>query len=107
MVGGLRGRTARARNRLVLVVMPGSSVGTIVLENVPRNAVVEVDGYRITVVPTAGGLLTIAATAGKHEVVVKQGRQVLVAESVGVDAGSRFTLNVRAGDGGRTQPQHR
>jgi serine/threonine protein kinase len=90
-----------------LVVMPSSSIGAIVLENVPQNAVVEVDGYRITVVPTADRLVTIDAKAGKHAVVVKQGSQVLMAESVGVDAGSRFTLNVRAANGGQTQPRHR
>jgi hypothetical protein len=77
------------------------------LENVPENAVVEVDGDKNTVTPSVGQLLTIETKAGKHVVVVKRGTQVFMAESVDVEAGKHLRLNVRAAPGGRTKPGNR
>ena len=45
----------------------------IVLENVPENAVVELDGDNITVTPSVRQLLTIETKAGKHVVVARRG----------------------------------
>jgi formylglycine-generating enzyme required for sulfatase activity len=70
--------------------------GTIVLENVPKNAVVEVDGDRITVTPAVGEPVKIQAQAGKHGVVVKQGDLVLIGESVTIESGKECILTVRS-----------
>ena len=79
----------------------------IVPDNVPENAVLEVDGHKITVTPSVGQPLTIETKAGKHVVVVKRGTQVIMAESVDVEAGKHLRLNVRAALGGRTKPGNR
>ena len=70
--------------------------GTIVLENVPENAVVEVDGDRITVTPTVGEPLKIDAPAGKHGLVVRRGNLVLLVESVTLEAGKPFKHKLTA-----------
>jgi serine/threonine protein kinase len=90
-----------------LVATGKAPTGVIELKNVPQNAVVEVDGERIAVDPAAGQPVTIEIRAGKHVVVVKRGAQVLMAESVGVEAGKHSRLNVPAAVGGRIQPKHR
>ena len=77
------------------------------LENVPEHAVVEVDGDRITVVSAAGQPVRIETRPGKHVVVVKRGVRVLMAESVGVEAGKHSRLNVPAAPGDRAKPRHR
>jgi serine/threonine protein kinase len=69
--------------------------GVIVLENVPENSVVEVDGDRIMVTLTIGEPVTIKAQAGKHVVVVKRGDAVLLGESVSLESGKQFKLTVR------------
>jgi hypothetical protein len=71
--------------------------GTIVLENLPADAVVEMDGNKITVTPAAGEPLEIESPEGKHGLVVKRGDLVLLAESVTLIAGkpSRFKLTAR------------
>ena len=68
--------------------------GTIVIENVPADAVVEVDGDRITVTPTVGEPVKIQAPAGKHGVIVKRGGDVLLGESVTLESGKQFKLTV-------------
>jgi serine/threonine protein kinase len=90
-----------------LVATGKAPTGVIELHNVPVNAVVEVDGDRITAVPAAGQLVTIETRAGKHVVVVKRGTQVFMAESVGVEAGKHVRLNVPAAPGDRAKPRHR
>jgi hypothetical protein len=92
---------------LALVGTANAPTGVIELEHVPENAVVEVDGDRITSVPAAGQPVTIETRAGKHVVVVKRGVQVLMAESVGVEAGKHVRLNVPAAPGNRPKPRHR
>ena len=69
--------------------------GVIVLDNVPQNAVVEVDGDRITVTPTGGQPVKIEVQPGKHGVVVKRGEDVLLGESVAIASGREFKLSVR------------
>ena len=49
--------------------------GNLVLENVPENAVVEVDGEKVTVMPAAGKPIEIQLKRGKHGVVVKRRRR--------------------------------
>ena len=69
--------------------------GVIVLENVPADALVEVDGERITVTPAVGKPIKIEAPAGKHEVAVKRGNDVFLGESVTVESGKPLKLMVR------------
>jgi serine/threonine protein kinase len=92
---------------LALIGTGKAPTGVIELENVPENAVVEVDGERITVVSAAGQPARIETRPGKHVVVVKRGMQVLMAESVGVEAGKHFRLNVPAAPGDRAKSRHR
>ena len=83
--------------------------GVIVLENVPEDALVEVDGERITVTPAVGKPIKIEAPAGKHEVAVKRGNDVFLGESVTVESGKSLKLMVRleppaAPEPGKTSP---
>jgi hypothetical protein len=59
---------------------------------VPANATVELDGEELPVTPTAGEPLKIAARVGRHLVVVKQGRDVLLAECVTWESGGLVAL---------------
>jgi serine/threonine protein kinase/type 1 glutamine amidotransferase len=69
--------------------------GWIVLENVPENAVVEIDGDRVTVTPNGGESIQIEAAAGKHDVVVKRGDDSPFVKRVPVESGKPFKLTVR------------
>ena len=69
--------------------------GVIVLENVPADALVEVDGERIKVTPAVGEPIKIEAPAGKHEVAVKRGNDVFLRESVTIESGKPLKLMVR------------
>jgi serine/threonine protein kinase len=69
--------------------------GTIVLENVPADASVEVDGKKITVTPTGTEPLKIEIQPGEHGVLVKRGKDVLLGESVTIESGKHFKLTVR------------
>ncbi len=53
----------------------------IVLTNVPSGAVVEVDGDRVPVNPTAGVPIAVKSGPGKHVVLVKLGRDVLLVQT--------------------------
>ena len=68
--------------------------GTIVLENVPDNAVVEVDGVRMTVTPKVGEPVKIEVQTGKHVLKVKRGNDVLLGKSVVVESGKSLSLSV-------------
>ena len=70
--------------------------GTIVLENVPADAVVEIDGYRIAVTPAVGEPLKIEAPADKHGLVVRRGDLVLLVENVTLEAGKPFKHKLTA-----------
>ncbi len=83
--------------------------GVIVLENVPADALVEVDGERITVTSAVGEPIKIEAPPGKHEVSVKRGNDVFLGKSVTVESGKQFKLTVRleppaAPEPGKTSP---
>ncbi len=78
--------------------------GVIVLENLPENAVIEVDGDRVTVTPHEGEPIQIEATAGKHGVVVKRGNELLLGESVTIESGKPFKLTVRLESPAASQP---
>ena len=67
----------------------------IVLENVPANAVVEIDGDRLRHSRTGGEPIKIEARAGKHVVLVKRGDDVLLGESVVLPSGKQLKLSVR------------
>ena len=69
--------------------------GVIVLENVPADAVVEVDGEKITVTPAKGEPVKIEAQPGKRVVLVKRGDDVLLGQSVTVVSGKSLALSVR------------
>jgi serine/threonine protein kinase len=69
--------------------------GVIVLEGVPPDAIVEVDGERITVIPSEGEPIKIEKGAGKHSVIVKRGRDVLVGEHVSLESGGLYKIAVR------------
>ena len=79
----------------VVVLRITTSNGTIVIENVPDDAIVEIDGDKATVTPKIGEPLHITAHAGKHAVVVKRGDLVLMGESVTVESAKQFKLTVR------------
>jgi hypothetical protein len=77
------------------VFMLKTASGTIVIDNLPENAIVEVDGERITIRPSTGEPLLIETAAGKHAVVVKWRDALLLGESVTVESGKQFKLTVR------------
>jgi len=72
-----------------------SKDGVIVVENVPENAVVEADGHNVSVGPVKGEPVRIEAPPGKHNVLVKRGRVVLLGQSVTLESGGSITLSVR------------
>ena len=67
----------------------------IVVENVPENAVVEVDGDKVTVAPVKGEPVRIEAPPGKHHVLVKRGQHLLLDEPVTLESGKSYSLSVR------------
>jgi serine/threonine protein kinase len=79
-----------------VVVRSKTPEGTIVLENVPQDAVVEIDGDKITVTPTGGEPVRIEVSAAKHALVVRRGDLVLLAESVTLEAGKEFKHKLSA-----------
>ena len=80
---------------LDLVIMAKPPMGVILLENVPENAVVEVDGDRIRAIPAVEQLVTLETNAAKHVVVVKRGSDVLLAESVTLETAKKLKLKLR------------
>ena len=70
--------------------------GALVLEDLPENAVVEVDGERKVVVTSADGQrVEIELKPGPHGVVVRHEGVALTADSVTIEAGRDFALKVR------------
>jgi hypothetical protein len=68
--------------------------GTIVLENVPENALVEIDGNRITVSAHRKLPLKIQVQPGKHSVLVTRGDERLLGESVTLESGKQRVFTV-------------
>ncbi len=77
------------------VVILTTPPGFIVLENVPANAVIEIDGDRLGHTRTVGEPVRIKARAGKHVVLVKRGDDVLLGENVVLPSGKPLNLSVR------------
>jgi serine/threonine protein kinase len=71
--------------------------GVVVVENVPNDAVVELDGEKVQVAPTFGHLLELPVEPGRHVVVVRQGGSVLLAESATLQSGGRLKLGIPPG----------
>ena len=69
--------------------------GNLVLENVPDDALVEVDGKKYTVTPAVGKPIEIHLKPGPHGVVVKRGGVELTGESVVIESGKNLKLTVR------------
>jgi formylglycine-generating enzyme required for sulfatase activity/serine/threonine protein kinase len=66
----------------------------LVLEKLPANAVVEFDGERVVVAPVTGEPWKIDTEPGKHAVIVKEGKEVLLAESVTLEPRRELKLSV-------------
>ena len=71
--------------------------GTIVLENLPADADVTVDGEMVTVTPADGKTFTVRVDASKkkHRVEVKKDGFKIFGDEVEVDAGGRKSVFVR------------
>jgi formylglycine-generating enzyme required for sulfatase activity/tRNA A-37 threonylcarbamoyl transferase component Bud32 len=67
---------------------------TLTLEDVPADAVVEIDGERKPVESSAVKQRQIAIKAGKHAVVVKHGGEILLAETIAAEAGRPHRLSL-------------
>jgi len=68
--------------------------GVIVVENVPANAAVEVDGDKVTATPAKGEPIQIKAPPGRHRVRVKRGEDLLLDEPVTLEPGGQVRLSV-------------
>jgi len=66
----------------------------LVLENLPANGTVELDGENVPVAPTAEQTQQIPVGPGKHMVIVKQGGDALLAETVTLQSGAQLKLAV-------------
>jgi hypothetical protein len=87
---------------LALIVLGASGVlvktkyGTIVLQNLPADAEVTIDGDRATLKTTDGSTYTISVAAGKKQrLEVKKDGLTMVGEEVEIAAGDRRTITVR------------
>ncbi len=76
--------------------------GVIVLQNVPANGVVNVDGQPVPVTASGYDPVKIGTSPGTHRVVVRQGNEILLEESVTVESRkpSRLALLKSADKGG-------
>jgi serine/threonine protein kinase/WD40 repeat protein len=68
--------------------------GVIVLENVPADAVVEIDGTQITITPKEGEPITIGKPAGEYFVEVFRGRDRLHGDTVTLESGKESKISV-------------
>ena len=66
--------------------------GVLVLQNVPENCAVEVDGKPTYVTPFRGRSVKIETRPGNHDVTVKQGDHVVLVRRVTLKSGQVFTL---------------
>ena len=80
----------------MVVLRPNTANGTIVLEGVPEDAVVEIDGGRVTIAPTVDEPFVFEASVGKHGLVVRRGDLVLLVQSVTIEAGKPFVHRLTA-----------
>jgi len=66
--------------------------GVLVIENPPADAVVEIDGEKVTLTPAGGNRGRIEVRPGEHGVVVKRGDETLIGKSVSIESGKASTL---------------
>ncbi len=78
--------------------------GVIVSENIPEDAVVEVDGKKVPVSSTAGEPLKIEISPGTHGLLVKRGNEMLLGESVTLESGGQLERSVPAKETAEKQP---
>jgi serine/threonine protein kinase/formylglycine-generating enzyme required for sulfatase activity len=79
-----------------IIILIRTSDGTIVLENLPPDAVVTVDGGTVTVTAASGNTFEVGVAARKkHRLEVKQDGFKVFAKEVEIDAGGRETVRVR------------
>ena len=78
--------------------------GVIVLENVPENAVVEIDGKKASVSSTVGGPLRIDTSPGTHGLLVNRGYEVLLGKSVTLQPGEELKIPVPVKETVETRP---
>jgi cyclophilin family peptidyl-prolyl cis-trans isomerase len=80
--------------------------GTIVLENLPADAEVVVDGETLTIKSSDGKAVAISVAAGKkHQLQVKKEGFKVFGEEVEIDAGGRRAIRVRLEQEARAVPQ--
>jgi serine/threonine protein kinase/formylglycine-generating enzyme required for sulfatase activity len=83
--------TLESAKRLALA-LPRNAV--LVLENLPATATVEIDGDQLPARSAGAAAAKIEVRPGKHAVIVKRGKAVLLGESVALEPGSQFKLSV-------------
>jgi hypothetical protein len=86
--------TAKPKDGAIVLENVPVKDGLIVLENVPVNAVVEVDGERVTATPSGDKPIRIEVRPGKHGVLVKRDDVVLLGRSVSVKSKQETKLGV-------------
>jgi serine/threonine protein kinase len=80
---------------LGIVIVFRTPDGNLVLENVPDDAVVEVDGKTYVITPADGKRIEIQLKPGSHDVVVKRDGVELTGETVVIQSGRNSRLTVR------------
>ncbi len=86
---------------LAMVIRITTRDGRIVLENVPEQAQVFVDGEKVTVQwPGGGGPVEITVPAGRHGIQVRQDGFLTFGEEVTVQSGEKSDLRVRLAGAG-------
>ena len=93
------------------VIKVNTPDGVIVLEGVPVDAVVEIDGQKITVAPKQGKPVRVEKPPGKYFVEVTHGEDRILGESVTLNSGKeckadcadRAPISDRAGRGHETE----
>ena len=68
--------------------------GTIVFDDLPKDAVVTVDGAKVDVAWAEGDAGRVSVAAGPHGLEVRQGRVKLYGDRVTVDAGKPFSIRL-------------
>jgi hypothetical protein len=76
----------------------------LVLENLPTDFIVEIDGERTPLSPSGAKRVEIKSEPGKHVVVVKQAEAVLLAEAATLERGVHSKLSVPMKEGEQAQP---
>jgi WD40 repeat protein len=73
-----------------------TSQGTIVLEDLPDDAIVRIDGNLVTITKPRGEPARIGASAGEHSVVIMRGDRVVYRDTVTLESGQASGIIVLA-----------